>query len=180
MNLKIQTIFNIRDARDLCAEEKAILYAVATRGEAWGSWEKVAGDAGLSKGRFYKYRARLESIGVLLVEERPGTTTLCRVDEGRLEALVPTSTLPGNPETLPVAGDSTGEETEGEVSGKPDNPLPGNPEAPFPGNPEQKETSKETIQGDKEDDLKLHRPSKLVSVWDEARLIATCSDDDAA
>lgn len=70
----------IRDSRALNAQEKALLWAVESRGIHYGSWETVASDAGMKRDAYYKWRKSLQDKGVLSVTERPGKTTVHEVD----------------------------------------------------------------------------------------------------
>lgn len=78
--MRVPVLWAIRDSRALSAPEKALLYAVETRGVHYGTWETVAADAGMKRDAYYRWRARLETRGVLSVTERPGRTTVHEVN----------------------------------------------------------------------------------------------------
>lgn len=78
--MRHEVLWAIRDSRALKAADKAFLYAVETRGTAYGTWETVAADAGMKRDAYYTTRRRLESYGVLSVTERPGRTTVHEVN----------------------------------------------------------------------------------------------------
>lgn len=69
----------IRDARDLKASEKAILWAIASRGECWVSRETLADDAGMSLKTLKRTLSGLVDRGWVEVIPRPGRTNILRV-----------------------------------------------------------------------------------------------------
>lgn len=77
--MRPEVMWLIRDSRELTAPEKALLWAVESRGVAHGTWETVANDAGVGRTAFYRLRKELAQRGALEVRERPGTTTTYRV-----------------------------------------------------------------------------------------------------
>jgi hypothetical protein len=86
-------MWDIRDCRTLNAQEKALLWAIESRGIHYGTWETVAADAGMKKDAYYRWRGSLEAKGVLSVTERPGTTTLHEVNADWFDK----ESLPGIP-----------------------------------------------------------------------------------
>jgi hypothetical protein len=78
-SVRLEVLWAIRDSRTLNAQEKALLWAVESRGVHYGTWQTVAADAGMKKDAYYKWRGRLEAKGVLQVTERPGRTTVHEV-----------------------------------------------------------------------------------------------------
>ena len=109
MNVRVNVLFAVRDARGLCAEEKAILHAIELRGEARAGWERLAEDAGLKKKRFYKYRGDLLTKGLIDARRRAGATTIYRVNEDVLALYVPDSTPPQNGEVPKTGSSQNGE-----------------------------------------------------------------------
>lgn len=79
-SVRLDVLWAIRDSRDLKAPEKALLWAVESRGVHYGTWRTVAADAGMKKDAYYAWRARLEAKGALRVTERPGRTTVHEVN----------------------------------------------------------------------------------------------------
>jgi hypothetical protein len=79
-NMRPPVMWAIRDCRFLNASEKALLWAVESRGVHYGTWETVAADAGMKRDAYYRWRQSLEAKGVLSVTTRPGRTTLHRVN----------------------------------------------------------------------------------------------------
>ncbi|WP_248581174.1 hypothetical protein [Nocardioides sp. InS609-2] len=103
--MSLDVIWAIRDCRTLNAQEKALLFAIESRGVHYGTWETVAADAGMKKDGYYRWRGELEAKGVLSVTERPGKTTVHQVNAAWFD----NETLAG---------------IQNEVSGKPGNTLP--------------------------------------------------------
>lgn len=93
-------VWAIRDSRVLNASEKALLWAIESRGIHYGTWETVANDAGMKRDAYYKWRQSLEAKGVLSVTTRPGRTTLHRVNADWFDD----PTIPDSPNEL--VGDS--------------------------------------------------------------------------
>lgn len=84
-----QTMWNIRDARGLNANEKALLWAIESRGITFTAWQTTAEDAGMKKDVFYRTRAALIKKGLLKAGLRKDDTTVYRVNEKAVAALVP-------------------------------------------------------------------------------------------
>ncbi len=63
--MRNEVVWAIRDARGLTADEKAVLWAVETRGTAFGVAETLAGDAGVSRATFFRRRDELVTRGLL-------------------------------------------------------------------------------------------------------------------
>lgn len=78
--MRNDVIWAIRDARGLTVEEKGILWAVESRGVAFGTVGTVAADCGMTVDRFYRRRKPLIAQGVLEATEQPGGTTKYRVN----------------------------------------------------------------------------------------------------
>jgi hypothetical protein len=89
--VRLEVMWAIRDCRTLNAQEKALLWAIESRGIHYGTWETVAADAGMKKDAYYRWRGDLESKGVLSVTERPGRTTVHEVNADWFD----NETLPG-------------------------------------------------------------------------------------
>lgn len=78
--VRLEVLWAIRDCRSLNAQEKALLWAIESRGVHYGTWETVAADAGMKRDAYYRWRGGLEDKGVLSVTERPGRTTVHEVN----------------------------------------------------------------------------------------------------
>lgn len=78
-SMRNEVMWAIRDDHTLAYDEKSLLWAVESRGEARRTWKGMSKDSGLPKNRLYDVRRALKERGVLDVTERPGTTTLYRV-----------------------------------------------------------------------------------------------------
>jgi hypothetical protein len=57
--MRNEAVWAIRDARGLNQDEKALLWAIESRGTAKVTWHKLADDAGMAKNRFYRTRTAL-------------------------------------------------------------------------------------------------------------------------
>lgn len=88
-NMSVQTIWNIRDARGINANEKAFLFVVASRGVMFSEWQTAAADMGMSKDTYYRTRNALIKKGLVKEGLRKDTTTVYRLEEKALAALVP-------------------------------------------------------------------------------------------
>ncbi|MFD0001981.1 hypothetical protein ACFVJ4_06080 [Streptomyces sp. NPDC127178] len=88
-NMSVQAIWNIRDARGLNQDEKAFLFVVASRGVMTSAWQTAADDMGMKKDRFYRTRKSLIEKGLIQEGTRKDDTTVYRVNEEALAALVP-------------------------------------------------------------------------------------------
>lgn len=88
-NMSVQAIWNIRDARGINANEKAFLFVVASRGIMTAAWQTAAADMGMSKDTFYRTRNSLIKKGLIKEGLRKDTTTVYRLEEKALAALVP-------------------------------------------------------------------------------------------
>lgn len=94
--MRAPVMWAIRDCRLLNAQEKALLWAIESRGVHYGTWETVAADAGMKRDAYYNWRPRLVAKGVLSATTRPGRTTLHEVDAAWFD----NPTLPGSANQL--------------------------------------------------------------------------------
>lgn len=88
-NMTVQVIWNIRDARGINANEKTFLFVVASRGIMYSEWQTAAADMGMSKDTYYRTRSALIKKGLIKEGLRKDTTTVYRIEEKALAALVP-------------------------------------------------------------------------------------------
>lgn len=146
-DMRNEVIWAIREARTLGAEQKAILWAVESRGISHGAIENVAKDCGMTEERFRKYRKQLAEDGFLDITERPGRTTLHRVNADAVKALVPAASP--TPLEIPTSSEiptplENSESTPLEI---PTPTPPGNQTPTPPEIPETKKTIKRTPKG---------------------------------
>ncbi|MDQ0793577.1 hypothetical protein [Streptomyces sp. B1I3] len=95
-NMSVQAIWNIRDARGLNQAEKTFLFVVASRGVMTSAWQTAADDMGMKKDKFFNTRKALISKGLVREGLRKDDTTVYRLNEGALAALVPVKEKPDN------------------------------------------------------------------------------------
>lgn len=109
-----QTIWNIRDARQLNSNEKLLLMVIESRGQMWATVAQVIDDMGMSRSTFYKTRNDLKARNLIHVLTR-GTnqTTMYRVNREAVRRL-----LPDRPEQVEYAWpDDDGNDLVGSGSG---------------------------------------------------------------
>jgi hypothetical protein len=165
--MRNEVVWAIRDSRALNAAEKAFLYAVETRGTAYGTWQTVAADAGMKRDAYYATRRRLAKSGALTVTERPGRTTVHEVNAAWFRCDTVTDSR-NEPETPPVT----------RVSKIP-NDRSGNPVmrvSEIPNDPSGISAMKEELEGDPVRGL-LKKPIRVsdlppLNAWDRAEIIS--------
>lgn len=84
-NLKVETIFLIRDARGLSASEKAALFVIESRGTHRSSVEVAAADAGLSVRGWQTVVRRLIGRGLVEAKEKRGAPTFLWINTDALK-----------------------------------------------------------------------------------------------
>lgn len=88
-NTRIQTLYDIRDARGLSADEKHFLMTVELRGKCKASMDLLCADMGIGRTRFYSLRKSLSEKELLSVKTVNGKPTVYRVNAELLEQCRP-------------------------------------------------------------------------------------------
>jgi hypothetical protein len=86
--MRNEVIWGLRDAGDaLDIYEYAFLNIVESRGTYWANRQRAWVEMRMSRPQFYKVRARLIDRGLLIAQEREGTTTTYMVNAEAVQVL---------------------------------------------------------------------------------------------
>lgn len=133
-NVRIEVLFQIRDARGLNAKEKAFLFVTESRGIMYSKWDNAAADMGLSKRGYYDARASLLSKGLLIEDRNYNSTTVYTVNADAFPYGEQDSRM-GNDHSHSGNDDSRSDETKVTTKGNHEGNLEGNQTTTVPDGP---------------------------------------------